>query len=273
MLCLSLYTFLNWGDLICCACVLSWQHHMRSCADIGCVSVLHNSKQLRNTMQYHIWNICHLHKIAFWNWPWNECAPFFDSEAGTHLLFWSLIQSTWSIGHNLFVYIYVYNFFRENGRWPVATLYCSFDADTLTDPLQSTGGHWPFSVHFSKMADQNLMAKSNSYMYRHDKMADQYRYPLFSSLPWPLDPLTPVSRRDLFGGANTGINFNKYEDIPVEASGEGCPKNIDKFSSCDFSEIIQGNIDMCVCVHVRRVWVCLFYVIDKRDKFNSLISC
>ena len=37
-------------------------------------------------------------------------------------------------------------------------MYCSFDADTLTDPLQSTGGHWPFSVHFSKMADQNLMA-------------------------------------------------------------------------------------------------------------------
>ena len=94
-----------------------------------------------------------------------------------------------------------------------------------------------------------------------------------------------MSRRDLFGGANTGINFNKYEDIPVEASGEGCPKNIDKFSSCDFSEIIQGNIDVCVrvrlcvcvcvcvCMYVRGVWVCLFYVIDKRDKFNSLISC
>ena len=46
----------------------------------------------------------------------------------------------------------------------------------------------------------------------------------------------------------TGINFNKYEDIPVEASGEGCPKNIDKFSSCDFSEIIQGNIDVRVRV-------------------------
>ena len=97
------------------------------------------------------------------------------------------------------------------------------------------------------MADQNLMDKSNSYMYRHDKMPNQFRYPiLFFALT--LDPLTPVSRRDLFGGANTGINFNKYEDIPVEASGEGCPKNIDKFSSCDFSEFIQGNIDMCVCV-------------------------
>ena len=110
--------FLNWGDLICCACVLSWQHHMRSCADIMCVPVLHNSKQLCNTMQYHIWNICQAHKIAFWNWPWNECAPFFDSKAGTHLLFWSLIQCTWRIGHNLFVYMYMYVLEKmADGQW------------------------------------------------------------------------------------------------------------------------------------------------------------
>ena len=33
---------------------------------------------------------------------------------------------------------------------------------------------------------------------------------------------------------------------------------------------------VCVCVCVcacKKVWVCLFYVIDQRDKFNSLISC
>ena len=71
-------------------------------------------------------------------------------------------------------------FFRENGKMASDyMLVCViFYADTLTDPLQSTGGHWPFSVHFSKMADQNLMDKSNSYMYRHDKMANQFRYPI-----------------------------------------------------------------------------------------------
>ena len=45
-----------------------------------------------------------------------------------------------------------------------------------------TGGHWPFSVHFSKMADQNIKqdtfkctnGQSNPY-YRHDKMVDQHR--------------------------------------------------------------------------------------------------
>ena len=45
-----------------------------------------------------------------------------------------------------------------------------------------TGGHWPFSVHFSKMADQNIKQDTLklianqihiNYYYRHDKMADQ----------------------------------------------------------------------------------------------------
>ena len=30
----------------------------------------------------------------------------------------------------------------------------------------------------------------------------------------------------LFGGGNTGINFDKYEDIPVEATGDDVPKSI-----------------------------------------------
>ena len=36
---------------------------------------------------------------------------------------------------------------------------------------------------------------------------------------------------DLFGGGNTGINFDKYEDIPVEASGDSPPKNIENVST------------------------------------------
>jgi len=33
--------------------------------------------------------------------------------------------------------------------------------------------------------------------------------------------------RELFGVTSTGINFDKYEDIPVEVSGENCPGHID----------------------------------------------
>ncbi len=54
-----------------------------------------------------------------------------------------------------------------------------------------------------------------------------------------------ISCRELFGSANTGINFEKYDDIPVEATGESCPKNVTCFADCNFSEIIQNNIDVC----------------------------
>ena len=48
-----------------------------------------------------------------------------------------------------------------------------------------TGGHWPFSVQFSKMADQNIKqdtfkhtnGESNSY--RYEKMANQLRNLIF----------------------------------------------------------------------------------------------
>lgn len=36
---------------------------------------------------------------------------------------------------------------------------------------------------------------------------------------------------DLFGTGNTGINFSKYEDIPVEATGDKVPTHIASVSS------------------------------------------
>ena len=47
---------------------------------------------------------------------------------------------------------------------------------------------------------------------------------------------------ELFGSANTGINFDKYEEVKVEATGHDCPKNIENFSDMKFSPIIQENI-------------------------------
>lgn len=35
---------------------------------------------------------------------------------------------------------------------------------------------------------------------------------------------------ELFSGSNTGINFEKYDDIPVEATGHNCPGPIDNVS-------------------------------------------
>ena len=40
------------------------------------------------------------------------------------------------------------------------------------------------------------------------------------TIPLPRDERQEL---ELFGTGNTGINFSKYEDIPVEASGDNVP--------------------------------------------------
>lgn len=48
--------------------------------------------------------------------------------------------------------------------------------------------------------------------------------------------------RELFGGQSSGINFSKYEDIPVEATGDNVPAHITDFSEANLGEIINQNI-------------------------------
>lgn len=49
---------------------------------------------------------------------------------------------------------------------------------------------------------------------------------------------------ELFSASNTGINFEKYDDIPVEATGSNCPSHIESFHDVDMGEIIMGNITL-----------------------------
>ncbi|XP_076119459.1 DEAD-box helicase 3 X-linked a isoform X5 [Alosa pseudoharengus] len=56
---------------------------------------------------------------------------------------------------------------------------------------------------------------------------------------------TPPNERlehELFAASNTGINFEKYDDIPVEATGSSSPPHIESFHDVDMGEIIMGNI-------------------------------
>ncbi|XP_051986362.1 DEAD-box helicase 3 X-linked b isoform X2 [Xyrauchen texanus] len=59
-------------------------------------------------------------------------------------------------------------------------------------------------------------------------------------------PLPPNERleHELFSGSNTGINFEKYDDIPVEATGNNCPPHIESFHDLEMGEIIMGNINL-----------------------------
>uniref|UniRef100_A0A673LQ66 RNA helicase n=1 Tax=Sinocyclocheilus rhinocerous TaxID=307959 RepID=A0A673LQ66_9TELE len=59
-------------------------------------------------------------------------------------------------------------------------------------------------------------------------------------------PLPPNERleQELFSASNTGINFEKYDDIPVEATGTNSPGHIESFHDVDMGEIIMGNITL-----------------------------
>lgn len=64
---------------------------------------------------------------------------------------------------------------------------------------------------------------------------------------YSVDWTTPLPRdehyeQSLFSGAHTGINFEKYEDIPVNATGEGCADPISSFEDIELTPIIQNNI-------------------------------
>ena len=51
---------------------------------------------------------------------------------------------------------------------------------------------------------------------------------------------------ELFGTGHgpSGINFDRYEDIPVEATGNNVPKGIESFEEVALTPIIQSNIEM-----------------------------
>jgi len=56
------------------------------------------------------------------------------------------------------------------------------------------------------------------------------------------DPPDPSLEAELFSGMNSGINFDKYEEIPVEATGENCPAPISSFADLELHDWIQENI-------------------------------
>lgn len=47
---------------------------------------------------------------------------------------------------------------------------------------------------------------------------------------------------ELFAGMNSGINFDKYEEIPVEATGKECPQPIQHVCDPDMTTIIKSSL-------------------------------
>lgn len=63
-------------------------------------------------------------------------------------------------------------------------------------------------------------------------------------------PANARAEREMFGAANdplktqTGINFEKYDDIPVEASGQGVPDPVTTFTNPPLDDHLISNIEL-----------------------------
>ncbi|VDN06439.1 unnamed protein product [Thelazia callipaeda] len=55
-------------------------------------------------------------------------------------------------------------------------------------------------------------------------------------------PRDELLESELFAGMNSGINFDKYEEIPVEATGQDCPSPIALFADLKLHPWIEENI-------------------------------
>ena len=65
----------------------------------------------------------------------------------------------------------------------------------------------------------------------------------------PEDWTQPLARnerleQELFSGASSGINFDRYEDIPVEATGTDVPEGIESFDQVRLTPVIKANIEL-----------------------------
>lgn len=76
------------------------------------------------------------------------------------------------------------------------------------------------------------------------------RNPSFNTPARPLNGPSPShgarrtdeAEKEIFTKSNTGINFDKYDDIPVEATGHDVPPHIETFMTAGLNSILLENI-------------------------------
>ncbi|KAE8299789.1 putative ATP-dependent RNA helicase an3 [Larimichthys crocea] len=138
---------------------------------------------------------------------------------------------------------------------------------SFNQPLQNAGfrsydnkdGSWggpPRDAAYNSFGGQSDRSKGTFFNDRGAGSRGRYERGGFSggNTRWAEDsrdddwskPTAPNERleHELFSGSNTGINFEKYDDIPVEATGSNCPPHIESFHDVDMGEIVMGNINL-----------------------------
>ena len=109
----------------------------------------------------------------------------------------------------------------------------------------SRGGGYQRRDNQSGGYQRNAGYSNNNYKNRNAFNNRGYQNRGYDNGDWTqLEPANEDQERELFGTGHSGINFEKYEDIPVDATGDNVPKHIDNFDEVPFTEIIKNNINL-----------------------------
>ena len=63
--------------------------------------------------------------------------------------------------------------------------------------------------------------------------------------PFAADEARKKEADGMFSGENTGINFEAYDDIPVEATGQNVPAAINTFDEVELGPALAANVKRC----------------------------
>lgn len=113
-----------------------------------------------------------------------------------------------------------------------------------SQPNQQSLGDEPVNTRWQEPPQQQQQPQDDQRYGRSNNFGGKW-----SQRGGDVDYTVPLPRderveQELFGTTNTGINFSKYEDIPVEATGHQVPDHIASFDDIKLTEIIRNNIKM-----------------------------
>ncbi|CAI5440003.1 unnamed protein product [Caenorhabditis angaria] len=91
---------------------------------------------------------------------------------------------------------------------------------------------------------QNGYSNGNAYLHQNNNFSGYNRGDQTTNpYSWKNQSIASDSvEKSLFNLANSGINFDNYENIPVEVSGDDTPAAIDNFTEANLHEWIQENV-------------------------------
>jgi len=152
-----------------------------------------------------------------------------------------------------------YNSYNEQGFGRSSYNDRGFDRRGGWNQGQNPRNFWdapqPVADRWARLDDNNVMG-NNPGRYGHrdtdDRLAKKWdeRQGGGDAFTENIDWSKPLARDDnlensLFSGSNTGINFDKYAAIPVEATGDDVPKSIETFADGNLGEIVNENLELC----------------------------